>query len=638
MRRTFIIVLAVLLQTAAAAAAQQSAAASSPSSIVRGRVVDDAASSPIVRARISVVTGAADTAPVFTDAEGRFSAAVPAIGALRLRVTKSGFIARDVAAAVSAEFVDVVLTRSAVVTARVLADDGEPVAGSAARIRPVDAPASRTDTIEGTTDDLGEFRFAGLSPGRYAVSAGHHALSCALGASGTALAQCLRARTEQEIELRGGEESSILLTIPSPFGRAVARPPDSTLTAIVDASGVVSRFELGATTNVGMRSGGVRGRGPANGSPAQGITVVLSESLTAASGGRRSSASAVTDSEGRFAIARVPAGAFGLSVSRSGMLLTSSLVGSPNNNIIAIGDGEWLDGVDVSIVPHGVITGAVVDEVGEPMEGLVIRAFRARYVNGRIVLEAAPNVGARHTDDRGRYRLFGFVPGCTTSSPPCPLRRSSREVPRFTHRCRSSIQDARQRPKVDPIRVDAAAVVINVDMAFAPYRGGRITGRAQLSSGRPVSGTAVLAGSARSGGLSPEPRAAAIRNGQFEFAHVAPGEYVVQVMGARTWESSEEFGAGYVRLSGEEATPLAITTAPPSTLSGTIRLEGRGNGISPESFRMRTLPADPDLAPACRRRSRPCPSVSRSVPMAASRSPASSARAAWSRRRLRDGG
>ena len=638
MRRTFIIVLAVLLQTAAAAAAQQSAAASSPSSIVRGRVVDDAASSPIVRARISVVTGAADTAPVFTDAEGRFSAAVPAIGALRLRVTKSGFIARDVAAAVSAEFVDVVLTRSAVVTARVLADDGEPVAGSAARIRPVDAPASRTDTIEGTTDDLGEFRFAGLSPGRYAVSAGHHALSCALGASGTALAQCLRARTEQEIELRGGEESSILLTIPSPFGRAVARPPDSTLTAIVDASGVVSRFELGATTNVGMRSGGVRGRGPANGSPAQGITVVLSESLTAASGGRRSSASAVTDSEGRFAIARVPAGAFGLSVSRSGMLLTSSLVGSPNNNIIAIGDGEWLDGVDVSIVPHGVITGAVVDEVGEPMEGLVIRAFRARYVNGRIVLEAAPNVGARHTDDRGRYRLFGFVPGSyyvVATLPAAPIVTGGPPI----HASLQVFYPGRAAASEGvPIRVDAAAVVITVDMAFAPYRGGRITGRAQLSSGRPVSGTAVLAGSARSGGLSPEPRAAAIRNGQFEFAHVAPGEYVVQVMGARTWESSEEFGAGYVRLSGEEATPLAITTAPPSTLSGTIRLEGRGNGISPESFRMRTLPADPDLAPACRRRSRPCPSVSRSVPMAASRSPASSARAAWSRRRLRDGG
>ena len=54
------------------------------------------------------------------------------------------------------------------------------------------------------------------------------------------------------------------------------------------------------------------------------------------------------------------------------------------------------------------ITGTVVDEAGEPVVGVHIRAFRRRSIAGRFEISGA---SLAETDDRGAYRLSGLWPG-----------------------------------------------------------------------------------------------------------------------------------------------------------------------------------------------------------------------------------
>ena len=64
---------------------------------------------------------------------------------------------------------------------------------------------------------------------------------------------------------------------------------------------------------------------------------------------------------------------------------------------------------------HGVIAGTVVDEAGEPVVGVAVRALikdvvagRTRYGNMEVIPELVPTAT---TDDRGMFRLSQLMPG-----------------------------------------------------------------------------------------------------------------------------------------------------------------------------------------------------------------------------------
>jgi protocatechuate 3,4-dioxygenase beta subunit len=584
MTRRWLLAVLSLWIAASLAAAPQTSPPSGDAPTVQGRIIARDTSAPIARARVTVVSSGRAGGPVFSDADGRFAAEVPAGGTFRLRVAKSGFITQELAgsASVLAE-TNVLLVRGAAVSGRVVDADGQPAAGAAVRVRPVDGgpfPAGAPDT---STDDIGEFRIAGLAPGRYVVTGGGESMRCTDSGNGM-LCSRTAAATEQ-VELREGQETTVHLTI-APAGPLTTLPTAALVSLEARARGVV------------------RGRVmTANGVPAAGVSVALWRSAFAPPAGEAGFRitgvmGAITGGDGRYEILRVPAGSFLVSVSRADVHFPASIAGSPHSNTIALGEGENLDGIDISISNPGAITGTIVDEIGEPIEGLIVRALRARYAGGHMVLDAVPDASARTTDDRGRYRIFGLRPGSyyvVASEAPSAVVPGGKPLHASLHVFYPGRPSAAEAL---PLHVEAEAVVAGVDLTFAPHRGGRITGRAQLSSGRPVRGTAILAGSVRSGTLAPEPRAVPIGDGRFEFLHVPPGEYAVQVVGWKTWEVSEEFGSALVRVGGEESLALAITTAPPSSLSGTIRFQGASASVSPSDVRLRTLPADPDSTPA----------------------------------------
>jgi protocatechuate 3,4-dioxygenase beta subunit len=599
-RGALVIVPALWLAGSIAVAQQASPAPAAP--VLQGRVVAEGSSEPIARARVTVLSSDGPRAPVFSDADGRFAAAVPAGGTFRLRVAKAGFIRKEIAGAPSlAPATDIPLTRNAVIAGRLLSSDGEPRARAGVSVRPSGIANRPAGTPNATTDDLGEFRVSGLVAGRYTVSSGQ-TLSCTNDGSQTTCSVLPTAT--QEVDLREGDEVTVSLVV----RQTESSTPLLTVSnngAVVEMRGVINdnarRANTASIATLSGKgagnpapSGTIRGRVTANGAPVAGASVRFARGDPASAGSFWMDG-AITDAEGRYEIPGVPAGRFHLTAD-SGALASASIAGSPHTNTITVSEGEQVNGVDISLRRPGVITGTIVDEAGEPIEGLTVRALRARFVDGRVQLSEVEDSPVRTTNDRGQYRIFGLAPGSyhiVATEAPSPVIPGGPPVYaslQVFYPGRTSAAEALA------LQVDAEAVVAGIDVMFAPYQGGRIVGHARLSSGRPFNGTAVLVHSARTGVLASEPRAVPIQDGRFEFLHVAPGDYVVQAAAWKTWEISEEFGAAPVRVGGQEAAALSVTTTPPSMLSGTIRLEGERGSASLVDFQLRTVPADPDLA------------------------------------------
>jgi Carboxypeptidase regulatory-like domain len=165
---------------------QQPAASSAQ---VVGRVVDADSKAPIAGARVMLAPVRTPRSPVapmtpvstLTDNRGRFAFADIEAGRFRVTVLRAGYVFDPINAPTvdlhpgQPSSLDIALSRGAVLTGRILDQQGEPlpdVRVSALRRMPdrgdrfvMAAPA------HATTNDLGEFRVSGLLPGEYVLMA-----------------------------------------------------------------------------------------------------------------------------------------------------------------------------------------------------------------------------------------------------------------------------------------------------------------------------------------------------------------------------------------------------------------------------------------------------------------------------------
>jgi hypothetical protein len=125
----------------------------------------------------------------------------------------------------------------------------------------------------------------------------------------------------------------------------------------------------------------------------------------------RGSLSKTTDAEGRFAFAKLPAGRYSLTVSKSAHVSAtygqhrpgSGRPGTP----IQLADGQRFE-ARLQLPRGGAITGTVLDEHAEATPAIPVRAMRYVMQNGQRTLQSA---GTGTTDDRGVFRIFGLQPG-----------------------------------------------------------------------------------------------------------------------------------------------------------------------------------------------------------------------------------
>ena len=118
-----------------------------------------------------------------------------------------------------------------------------------------------------------------------------------------------------------------------------------------------------------------------------------------------------TDAEGRYSLNGLPAGSFVVQAYMPGYLSLrhGQRHQSDEEKAVALKEGERRDGVDITLLREAMVTGTVVDEHGEPVEGVPVSAIQLRRRNGRAI--GATRAIARATDDRGQYRIIAVPPG-----------------------------------------------------------------------------------------------------------------------------------------------------------------------------------------------------------------------------------
>lgn len=131
--------------------------------------------------------------------------------------------------------------------------------------------------------------------------------------------------------------------------------------------------------------------------------------IISVSGGALTSArAAITDDDGRFTFASLPAGTYSISAKKASYLPAESGASRPGRpgSRIALGAGERRT-VSVTMFRGAAIAGALRNPNGGAVAGVTVYALNARTLGQPGMFQLDPAV----TDDRGEFRIYGLTPG-----------------------------------------------------------------------------------------------------------------------------------------------------------------------------------------------------------------------------------
>jgi hypothetical protein len=148
----------------------------------------------------------------------------------------------------------------------------------------------------------------------------------------------------------------------------------------------------------------------ATGAPLKRASVRLSGIGRRQTGGMPQMLSRETDEQGRFAFTGLEAGRYSLSAERQGFLRQSyggrkyNTSGTP----LPLAADQHVKDVVFKLSPQSVVAGKVLDEDGEPVANVQVRALKYAYRGGK---KQWVQTGQGNTSDIGEYRIPNLEPG-----------------------------------------------------------------------------------------------------------------------------------------------------------------------------------------------------------------------------------
>ena len=528
-----------------------------PGTYITGQVLSANSETPLRRVRIDVRRGSWTADPVLTGNDGRFEIDLERAGPVTVSATKGGYLVAKtiVQPADLSRPLLLYLPRGAVMTGTVIDDKGQPAVSTSVRAKRLDPAVDGFSADASTsTDDRGEYRLAGLAPGRYELTGG------------------------QDIVL---PNDVVLINRPA--------PPAPGIVIVIGAGDQIGGVQLTVSesrtlagivsqttprpVSAGSAPGGVRGRVlTAARKPVVAATVRLA--------GPAINFSARTDASGGFSITGLRPGRYTLDATSSPLIGTwgygqdaSDSSGTP----IVVAD-RIEEGLDIVLPQYLAIQGVVVDENGEPLQGARVQALQVEYASGRLT--AVPVGNERRTDDQGSYRIWGLAAGT--------YLLSASVDGLFTDGRGGRVAYAPMYYPGTPLIASASPIELRddstINLVFAPVAMTHISGKARDHEGPLIGGSVRLVESRRAGTIAAAPRSAQIQaDGSFLIRNVPSGDYVLHVRGdgpGRTGMYATEMVS-----VGSDPVDLVIRTSHGTSLEGRTVLEG-----TPESVACRIEP------------------------------------------------
>jgi hypothetical protein len=278
--------------------------------------------------------------------------------------------------------------------------------------------------------------------------------------------------------------------------------------------------------------------------------------------------STMTDAQGRYELTQLPPGTYHLKATRGGFVEVGYGQRRPfeRGRPVEVADGAVLEKIDFAMPVGGVVTGRVVDEMGETVAQASVSLLRRRYVDGERQLVGH---NGSSTDDRGEFRIFGVPPGEYVM------------VARFETMDFGSRDRLRYVPSYYPgtpvandaqhIAVTAGQEMSGIVIPLARTSTATVRGIVR-ASGQAPGGPFTFITAREIGGAMPYGQATmatAASDGSFTMACLLPGTYAVE---ARSM-SDKDFASREVVIDGSDVAGITLTLSEGVTARGRIVFE-----------------------------------------------------------------
>lgn len=330
----------------------------------------------------------------------------------------------------------------------------------------------------------------------------------------------------------------------------------------------------------------------------------------------------ISDDAGGFRFDRLPAGRYTIGGAKEGYVATNfgalrpGGAGSP----VVLADGVSRTDTRLPLPRGAVITGTLLDPEGNPIPGVAMRALRYGYTrNGERRLTPVTTTMASHiTDDRGVYRIYGLPPGeYTIAAPAIPSLSTGDEILMMTESdVRRALDEVRQASRQlstmaaengassvgggDEPRAAGFATVyypgtpvasqslmiplaraeerigIDFQLQYVPMSTihGSVIGPSSMISFLTTVHLVATDEVVLSDTNSAARRTSVTAKGEFSFANVPPGSYVVVAKAGQSG-TSVLWATADVVVDGQSQPEVALSMQQGLTVSGRVAFQGR---------------------------------------------------------------
>ncbi|HUB82352.1 MAG TPA: carboxypeptidase regulatory-like domain-containing protein [Bryobacteraceae bacterium] len=260
---------------------------------------------------------------------------------------------------------------------------------------------------------------------------------------------------------------------------------------------------------------------------------------------------ALTNEKGEFSIAPLPPRNCWVSAERAGF------VSGDGSETIPLSSGTHKEGVQLTLIPTGSITGRVVNAEGEPMDGINVSAQMS-----------AGNSGNATTDEKGEFRVGGLYPGkyrvrATPQKPPFPpeIRSDGTTEQNDAATYYPDSLDAKSAQRVE-VKAGAEVTGIEIKLLRTPFTkvSGSVTG---IPPG--IQNVMVI--------VQPPGQASTVgANGTFTMWRLDPGKYTLH---AQHWGGQTRLLSAPVEIevAGTNIEHVELRMVPPFEIAGLLRFD-----------------------------------------------------------------